>query len=70
MSNSASTCDSKARPVGLDRGMVIPPSFFEPLPKDLLDAFRGKGRPCPADRGELHKLSAAQNADLDRGNRP
>ena len=29
------------RPVGIDRGMTIPPSFFEPLPPDLLDAFRG-----------------------------
>ncbi len=29
------------RPVGIDRGMTIPPSLFEPLPPDLLDAFRG-----------------------------
>ncbi len=27
------------RPVGIDRGMPIPPSFFDPLPDDLLDAF-------------------------------
>ena len=32
------------RPVGIDRGMKIPDSFFEPLPDDLLDAFEGKGR--------------------------
>ena len=31
----------KPRPVGIDRGMAIPPSFFESLPKDLLDAFQG-----------------------------
>ena len=31
----------KPRPVGIDRGMAIPPSFFEPLPQDLLDAFHG-----------------------------
>ena len=31
----------KPRPVGIDRGMAIPPSFFEPLPDDLLDAFDG-----------------------------
>ncbi len=31
------------RPVGLDRGMRLPASFFEPLPEDLLDAFEGGG---------------------------
>jgi prevent-host-death family protein len=31
----------KQRPVGIDRGMTVPPSFFEPLPDDLLDAFEG-----------------------------
>jgi len=30
------------RPVGIDRGMAIPPSFFEPLPDTLLDAFEGR----------------------------
>ena len=30
-----------ARPAGLDRGMVVPSSFFEPLSEDLLDAFEG-----------------------------
>lgn len=32
------------RPVGIDRGMTVPPSFFEPLPDDLLDAFEGRER--------------------------
>jgi prevent-host-death family protein len=32
----------KLRPVGIDRGMTVPPSFFEPLPGDLLDAFEGR----------------------------
>ena len=32
---------AQARPVGIDRGMVVPASFFEPLPDDLLDAFEG-----------------------------
>ena len=32
---------AEPRPVGIDRGMTIPPSFFEPLPADLLDAFEG-----------------------------
>jgi len=27
------------RPVGIDRGMEIPESFFEPLPDDVLDGF-------------------------------
>lgn len=29
------------RPVGIDRGMKVPASFFEPLPDDLLTAFEG-----------------------------
>ena len=27
------------RPVGIDRGMKVPTSMFEPLPDDLVDAF-------------------------------
>ena len=27
------------RPVGIDRGMTIPATFFEPLPDDLLEHF-------------------------------
>ena len=30
---------SKLRPVGIDRGLTIPLSFFDPLPDDLLNAF-------------------------------
>ncbi len=29
------------RPVGIDRGMIVPESFFEPLPDEVLDAFDG-----------------------------
>ena len=29
------------RPVGIDRGMAVPASFFDPLPDELLDAFEG-----------------------------
>ena len=36
---------SQPRPVGVDRGVVIHASFFEPLPDDLLDAFEGDGNP-------------------------
>jgi prevent-host-death family protein len=33
---------AQPRPVGIDPGMTIPPSFFEPLPDTLLDAFEGR----------------------------
>jgi prevent-host-death family protein len=35
----------RQRPVGIDRGMKIPPSFFEPLPEAVLDAFEGRYEP-------------------------
>ena len=38
---------SKSLPLGVDRGMKVPDSFFEPLPDDLLDAFEGRGEPRP-----------------------
>lgn len=31
------------RPIGIDQGMKVPASFFEPLPRDLRQAFRD---PC------------------------
>lgn len=31
------------RPVGIDRGMEIPDSFFEPLPDEMLRAFGAQG---------------------------
>lgn len=34
----------KPRPFGLAKGQfTVPPSFFDPLPDDLLDLFEGKG---------------------------
>ena len=30
------------RPVGIDQGMTLPSTFFEPLADDLLEAFEGK----------------------------
>ena len=33
------------RPVGIDRGMKIPDSFFEPLPDEILRAFGAQGGP-------------------------
>ena len=32
------------RRVGIDRGMQIPQSFFDPLPEELLDEFEGGAR--------------------------
>ena len=32
---------SRQRPVGIDRGMQVPASFFDPLPDDLIAAFEG-----------------------------
>ena len=40
------------RRLGIDRGMVVPPSFFEPLPDALLDAFEGETRAPCEDRRE------------------
>ena len=34
---------SELRPIGTDPDLVVPDSFFEPLPEDLLDAFEGGG---------------------------
>lgn len=31
-----------ARPVGLCAGFRVPPSFFEPLPEEILAAFEGR----------------------------
>ena len=30
------------RPIGLARDFVVPPSFFESLPEDVLDGFEGR----------------------------
>ncbi len=38
------------RPVGIDRGLAIPESFFEPLPIDLLERF-GAAATGPRDAG-------------------
>ena len=33
---------TQPRPVGTDPDLVVPDSFFDPLPEDLLDAFEGR----------------------------
>ena len=40
-----------SRPIGGAKGAVrVPPSFFEPLPDDLLDGFEGRVPITPASR--------------------
>ena len=45
---------TKPRPIGGVSGIVIPPSFFDPLPDDLLDAFEGKPSQRRASRVAEH----------------
>ena len=35
---------TEERPIGIDCGMRVPESFFEPLPDDVQRAFGGVGR--------------------------
>jgi len=30
------------RPIGLLRGFVVPPAFFDDLPEDVIDSFEGR----------------------------
>ena len=42
---------TEPRPIGGAKGAVtVPPSFFEPLPDEWLDAFEGSGLPIRAGR--------------------
>ena len=58
---------TEPRPIGTDRGLVIPDSFFEPLPEDLLDAFEGGGSrekaPAPQQGGGPFARMERQWAD-------
>ena len=42
---------TEKRPVGTDPGLVVPDSFFEPLPDDLLRAFEGGAADEPDETG-------------------
>ncbi len=50
------------RPIGLARGrLTVPPSFFEPLPDDVLASFEGGAMPAKAaafGAGLLHAAEA------------
>ena len=41
---------AQERPVGIDRGMTVPASFFEPLPDELLPAFGAAAELRPDDK--------------------
>ncbi len=46
---------TEPRPIGTDPDLLVPDSFFEPLPEDLIEAFEGGG----ADNGsELPRQDA------------
>ena len=36
---------TQPRPLGIDRGMIVPATFFEPLADDLLAEFEGGNEP-------------------------
>lgn len=43
---------TEPRPVGTDPDLVVPDSFFEPLPEELLQAFEGVGGEHASDTHE------------------
>ena len=69
---------TEPRPIGTDRSLVIPDSFFDPLPDDLLDAFEGggsRGKAAPQQGGGPFERLERQWADrrrahYDQRNRP
>jgi prevent-host-death family protein len=59
------------RPVGLGRGrFAVPPSFFEPLPEDVLGGFEGAAQPAAgtaaAGTGLLNVAEDAPAGGFDR----
>lgn len=56
------------RPVGIDQGMVVPDSFFEPLPEEVLSAFgvggheRGGEESGGQATGGSHEAAAARTS--------
>lgn len=53
---------TEPRPIGGTKGIVIPPSFFEPLPEDLLRAFNGEPMESPEPPPAPKRLPAARGA--------
>ena len=54
---------TEPRPVGTDPDLVIPDSFFDPLPEDLLDAFEGGRASSGAAPSTLKGGSAFEQAE-------
>ena len=57
---------TEPRPIGTDPDLVIPDSFFEPLPEDVLDAFEGRGADWtdpPARKDSVLERTERQLAD-------
>ena len=60
---------TEPRPIGTDPDFVVPDSFFEPLPEDLLDAFEGGGADHssePAERASADALEQVNQRCADR----
>ena len=57
---------TEPRPIGTDPDLVIPDSFFDPLPDDVLDAFEGGGSDWTAPatpKGSVLKQTERRQAD-------
>lgn len=52
---------NEPRPVGLYPGLVVPDSFFEPLPEDVLQAFEGG-----SDETATHEPARPEDSEVYR----
>lgn len=50
---------TEPRPLGGAKGIVIPPSFFDPMPDDFLDAFESGPIYPPAKRSKSARVAEA-----------
>jgi antitoxin (DNA-binding transcriptional repressor) of toxin-antitoxin stability system len=60
---------TEPRPVGTDPDLVVPDSFFEPLPDELLQAFEGAGTDGLSGPGEWNDGDAFEPMKLQWSNR-
>jgi prevent-host-death family protein len=58
---------TEPRPIGGATGFTVPPSFFEPLPDDLVDAFNSGT--APADLSRAWKVAEAPAPPCGGGSR-
>ena len=47
---------TQPRPIGGAKSLAVPPSFFEPLPGDVIDSFYPLDAPTPA-RGRANRVA-------------